>query len=565
MRSSTLGDEVDKKKLPSVREKREMNSLVPINRLPPEILGQIFEAWVMLWRKMQAENGEWRASDPMWTLILLVCRYWYNTAVSTHMLWNTFAVNEATRVSVAEALLCRSARTPLYITILGAEMEHKAMQLVLEHLYRIRSLLLYTNKWHDNVTYVLGGSAPLLRSIHYVDESSFLATQSPKHAGVPFRSVNMPALTSLEYWHPSYIPWDLPLFKPTLTHLSLKLLYGGRPTTYFAVGMDDVLRALTHMPLLQHLELHNVLPPRVSGPSPKSLDVVPLPHLRMLDLLTGASSAARLIRHLAYPPSVHIHLCCSDSLQGRSADLLYLVLTAKMPRLGTHAPLSTVCIDESGVRAWSADPGVDVLASHALTLGTTAASSQFPAPLALTLHGWTYLGAWSDVHDVVRSCVDAGVLQADRVAALYYRPSMRTSGSQRHWAAVCARMSRVRTLGIGHGENEWAESVVEAFGCLHPGTAEEGQPRVVPLPALEVLLLRKVRLARSSMAEQNSEGEVFHALCQMLEARKAAGYPLQRLVLVECIDVCATDVDALSSIAGKVEWDGRVHSTINGE
>lgn len=553
--AGTLTDNDTDGTFSSIQERKKNNSLVPINQLPPEILGQVFLAWVLLWRRLRKEKLESRYG-PMWTLILLVCRHWYDIAVSTPALWDTFAVSRLTRPCVAKELLRRCAQTPLNVTIYGTDMGNNVTHLVLDHITRIRTLIFRIDAWHRNSEYVLDHSAPLLQSLQYVDEGHFGANQ----IGVPFHTVDMPALASLEYRHDTYIPWDLPLLKPTLTRLSLNLAQD--TTAYSDVGMDDVLQALVRMSLLEHLELHHVLPPESPDPLPSLPGTVSLPHLRTLDLLTRVSSAACFIQHVVYPPAAHVHISYVDGIRSSTAGSLYRALAARAPSLDADSPPLTVSIDESGLRVWSVDPGADVMSCRALAasvLDVPPPEQQHHPLLTITLDNWLHR-VWYDVNGMLASCLDAGVLPVERVAVLYCRPSARTSGNSRNWA-----MSHVRALGIGHGDNEIAEeSVREALSSLHPVATEEGQPEAVPLPALEVLLLRSVWLARSS-AEQDGEGEVFRDLRQMLEARKAAGRQLQRLVLAQCVNLRATDLDVLGKLVREVEWGGNRHLKADNE
>ena len=91
-----------------------LNYQRPINRLPPEILLDLF-------RRLRDEDRSYNQhrdggrlySRPPWHRILGVCRYWCSLASSAPLLWTSIPVGAKTDLGMLKAFLKRSSQSPI--------------------------------------------------------------------------------------------------------------------------------------------------------------------------------------------------------------------------------------------------------------------------------------------------------------------------------------------------------------------------------------------------------------------------------------------------------------------
>ncbi|GJE90049.1 hypothetical protein PsYK624_061720 [Phanerochaete sordida] len=120
----TIDDEIEtlQRKARGVRSHR--NTLVPINRLPLEILAEIFYEVVGLHESTTRPSRTLSyypmgCGTPRWLVVTFVCRAWRSLALGTSRLWSHMLFNEnAERI---ELFLARSSTAPLMVTVWHAE------------------------------------------------------------------------------------------------------------------------------------------------------------------------------------------------------------------------------------------------------------------------------------------------------------------------------------------------------------------------------------------------------------------------------------------------------------
>ncbi|KIP05545.1 hypothetical protein PHLGIDRAFT_56682, partial [Phlebiopsis gigantea 11061_1 CR5-6] len=99
-----LQAEVDAHKQQIIEKTRRMNHLLTINRLPPELLGEILLYW------METAKGQSATTDRKWTKIAHVCHHWREVALSSPRLWSSFTLGP---LDWTREMLARSKRAPL--------------------------------------------------------------------------------------------------------------------------------------------------------------------------------------------------------------------------------------------------------------------------------------------------------------------------------------------------------------------------------------------------------------------------------------------------------------------
>ncbi|KAI0747348.1 hypothetical protein BC629DRAFT_1599398 [Irpex lacteus] len=142
------------------------NHLTPVNRLPPELLGIIFE---YLKIGLPAANFRDEFVPYPWPMVQSVCRYWRETAMKTPTLWEYVYISDSTgSQNVFSLSLERSGRLPLSIIIppirdedgnlCDADFSVAFTQKFAAHAYRIRDLRLQCISGHDLLSAIISAS-----------------------------------------------------------------------------------------------------------------------------------------------------------------------------------------------------------------------------------------------------------------------------------------------------------------------------------------------------------------------------------------------------------------------
>lgn len=155
-----------------------LNALVPISRLPPEVLSEIF-------LRMAGHRADHKSRPPKvreWIHVTHACTHWREIALQCAELWSRLDVPSVPEL--VAAFLLRSKDVPLTMT-LSFKSSEAALLLALSALHRVRMLFVDVfRKPADAVLQRLGGRVPLLESLtitnasHNLDFSQFPASLS---------------------------------------------------------------------------------------------------------------------------------------------------------------------------------------------------------------------------------------------------------------------------------------------------------------------------------------------------------------------------------------------------
>uniref|UniRef100_A0A0W0EX32 Uncharacterized protein n=1 Tax=Moniliophthora roreri TaxID=221103 RepID=A0A0W0EX32_MONRR len=301
------------------------NSLQPVNRLPPELLSDIF----LLSKQhlpsfLPLVRGGIRFFDNhSWLAILHVCRLWRGVAARCPALWGTI---DNLRGGVnPQVCLKRSRGAPVdvFLSITGPEFKPIQPELVdalIPHIPRFRQFHINTDGWFDP-TPIYGSlkePAPDLVSLSIV-------TKGRDVVGGVLPSIfndDMPKLRQLTLEH--FTSWPTTYFT-NLTHCCLfdqwDATATSRPTT------SQFLDFLESSPGLEELALVRAGPARLDvddfpAVSPSNR-VIELPRLRELSLGDWPSSPmiARFLSHLSMPSTTQIFLWGQRFPTGTGSDV----------------------------------------------------------------------------------------------------------------------------------------------------------------------------------------------------------------------------------------------------
>jgi hypothetical protein len=266
-----------------------LNSLSPINRLPPEILTKVFTAFICLDHSYR-HNG-----DGQWVRLVNVCRHWRSLITGTPTLWRfPLFVN----AEIAATMLTLSRQSPLVIKAQDVD-SPDAVELALFHLSRIEILHIAgrDTSSFERFLSLMNQPAPLLESLslHYV-------TLGPESSGITLPSTLLGTVTP-RLRHVSIFKLDVAWDSPLLSGLSHLEILGSTikpsPTTFCNV--------LSRCPALHTLILSITLP-IASEQRGGSRNPVSLPQLSKLEMSGDLLDCVLAARCISFPPTTYVRI-----------------------------------------------------------------------------------------------------------------------------------------------------------------------------------------------------------------------------------------------------------------
>ncbi|TFY73441.1 hypothetical protein EWM64_g10571 [Hericium alpestre] len=252
--------------------KTQRNALLPISRLPPEVLSQIFQYIAVV----EQSYPRTRYFPPFlgssgtlgWIKITHVCRQWRDVALADSRLW---AKTVCALPSATPEMLQRSGTAPITINHDFSYYRNKSrilksVQLALTHIARTKEIRISANKriLTNIVDSLQDNPAPILETLE-------LCLSADARTGFFYESVHLPAricsstprLRNLILDNCS-IPWDSPLLR-NLTHLEVRLLTFCMPEVLLPT-IPQLITILSRCPDLQTLVLSDALPELATPP-----------------------------------------------------------------------------------------------------------------------------------------------------------------------------------------------------------------------------------------------------------------------------------------------------------
>ncbi|KAF7300518.1 F-box domain-containing protein [Mycena chlorophos] len=300
--------------------KTKRNSLVPVFRLPNEILAHIIELYALATGKL---------FDLKWTNVMLVCRRWYQLAISAQRLWSfvdgQLRSGRRGRESALEAQLERAGAAPLTFKInLFSAWEWMYPQFLAALAPRLRSLeadgaARFVLELLDGISQ--GSLAQLvslkLSGSYKVDE---IPAGRAMKLGDEFFDGRAPNLRKLELTDMPF-PWAL------VNNLhTLYLYHCSNSSSDIPSSLGDLLHLLRNSPTLRFFKF-NPSPAHRLGVSPiANTEPVDLPLLQYLHVLEGVATCTRLLEYLRFPSDTVVDIFAMGSSDGNSIRQLIVPL-----------------------------------------------------------------------------------------------------------------------------------------------------------------------------------------------------------------------------------------------
>ncbi|RDX40087.1 hypothetical protein OH76DRAFT_460313 [Lentinus brumalis] len=189
---------------------RLLNTTVPVNALPDELLVQIFAFF------RAAVDREWQLAGE-WMKIQGVCRRWRQIAISTPMFWRAIKVYKK-REWLSLSLL-RSARTSVDITFLHPSFPPTAAMVLLSHASRIRRLVIQSANaaWNAVLIKLFSFPTPSLEILRVLQRNA--------HDDLGIRGDRLPGLKDLALER-YVVPGDKTLFANLRTLVLDSCIFG---------------------------------------------------------------------------------------------------------------------------------------------------------------------------------------------------------------------------------------------------------------------------------------------------------------------------------------------------
>ena len=528
--------------------RRRLNSFVHINRLPSELLAEIFllcqdldGGWELSKFPSGGSDRQHIALSHRWVLITTVCYHWRKLAIQTPRFWSR--INLA-YPRFAHYSLRLAKKSPLCLETIGLGDTHRSLldEIVSHDFRRVSSI-----RWYFLHQDIVCSGSPLraessivfsqLRSISVISAST-------RQDILPlFANVDFPTIQTLDLVN---CVGNIPpcLLAPTLKTLSLIVMYGSQ-----RVAFVHFFRCLSQMKQLTSIELLGI---DFGQNQETTWPQISLPHLRQAIIYppsNGHENYIPLLHSLAIPLTTHLNLDFSR-LQISIAHESLLLLLSFFHGHVRSSDFRTIVLRDAGVlviELWedALDPAIFATnpprPSYSLTLPSNSLQQN---PL------WDML---------------THLFELDNVETLRCVGSTHSFTVDQEWRRLLRPCHALKILILeGCDSTAFIESLdrdTEPDWNLDGGDInDESDPslRLPVAPNLKALHLDHISWELESM----QGGQSFHGLLSTMAYRINAGHPIQDVHITRCLNVNEDRIADLREKLGEVmdgaevHWDG---------
>ena len=514
--------------------KQRRNALSFVSRLPPEVLGKIFECTRT---SIVREN----AKSLGWLKVGHVCLHWRNVALDPH-LWSHV---DFIHLESVEQFLGRSKAVPLTVEIDINSRTAKKIGLVWTHASRIRGLRIAPGDiegsqiWLGEILSQLVHAAPLLQFETFTFENSLLQVLGRRFPN-DFFAGNLCSLRQLELRNCT-VSWGSSIFSQ-LTSLRLSLDTQYESDVYMNVrpSTSELLTALSNMHNLKVLHLRHIFPSVAtqSFPSQTSERNILLPRLSSFLVVSNARTCSPVLDRLILPSLSLLDVTCtvSNDRPQFSSFLPTLVYWGDPDRLGDqgfHHYLTLSLHRRPGTmlfQAWRKDT-----------------QSSTKAYLRLQILGV------DDMDSIILSVCKALPMQALEVLRACDLGEVGKKG----WLD-CFGLSRLKSLYV---LNHTEAGLIQALSAEAPvwnrfTLLAEAESPESPSSSLYFPDLRDLEIEGWNFKQSINGKTCFERLVSCLRKRDHRQLRIQKLRLTSCRFLSPSQVEKLKKLVHEVVWDG---------
>lgn len=503
--------------------RRQLNALALINRLPIELLVEIFYFW----------RDSWRFSSPYTssscTILTGVCHHWRDLVVGTPGLWDVIEIDHCVSTSMLRHLLHRAKDVPLHLEA-RSHMEDGQIALfneeIVPNIHRVSSinLLLPVGDDPQPLTTLFTGMLPTTSQLRSFDLTS---DRYPYTFPNIFKRCKFPNIQRLKLdGHIRNLPPSL--LSPTIVELELCLT----STSEESVDPVKFIQSLSYMSLLRLLTIRNVPfwpDHRLPLPSQK----ISLPRLRNLGLCIPRGSE-------------EAYTCLTSNLQLSGLEQAHIDFQELMPDHVQFPKLIDATLNLLRPRKfglfWIDQGGGSLTMALWATNIYQAANSQWaPEPSFVVLFPVGYKQAlWEEfIPNINSHHIEAADLHV----------------GSRYWRGVVTTWRNLKQVDVTKRSN--ALEMLKLLLEKEEVQAGQGTPVLqFILPKLETLRLSDVIWGSQAEMESGGRNEFVETVINVVKKRNIVGHPLQRVIIASGLNVCAEYVDLIREAGVDVEWYG---------
>ncbi|KAI0656058.1 hypothetical protein C8Q70DRAFT_1014320 [Cubamyces menziesii] len=283
------------------------NASTPINRLPVEILAEIF--------LHVAQHA--RISAPGWHRILCVCRHWFVVGATMPRLWTRILCAGCT--NQLRTSLARSKSIPVDIELTSATPSRgftitEVIPIIAPHVHRLQSIrfgVVPSSDAPEVLAFLQNHSFPALQTLQALPRSN---------AGrLEVDLDRFPRLCELRFANLDAFPSTAIMSQLTTLELTA---YGEEGPS---LAMDELLTALQSLSNIEDLTLTDVNVRNTATPLLRGASKIELKKLRKIAITMDAVPMKRILSEIAIPPSATVYLspeCVENLPPGSFYELL---------------------------------------------------------------------------------------------------------------------------------------------------------------------------------------------------------------------------------------------------
>ncbi|TCD71673.1 hypothetical protein EIP91_005439 [Steccherinum ochraceum] len=508
-----------------------MNTVIPVARLPSEILSHIFTVYAAMMKNYYVYT-QWHRGPPHynWIDVTHVCHHWREVALADPRLWADILVayGQAERV---EELLNRSKRANLRVKIdTSAYKWHPTLQRIAREADRIETLhVIYDDPEKLSVFEEhLSSRLPVLRSLTlkclYHRQTRLL---------IPLATLATSCLQALDI-SVYCIDWASIALPQTLVSLQIEEVCRNG---LLESSASDIAYAIGKLQALETFRLHSAIEwrPQADTVFPTPATTYVLPRIQSFTLEGSFLQNMLLFDHFTLPPSCRILL---DFLDARIRE--HELTTILSRSLSVKLNAQTVDDDRRPITKLEVDP-------HHLRLYRTSNSFTISAePDVLVIIRSSPLFQNDISFRKLLPHLPLGSVETLALFSMPYLPSA--------WPCTLQAVPNVQNLILGGTDLELYD-VCDILGSGRAVLADSSPQANFLLPLLSHLSLRCIRFKDSD--KDSDDFEAVETLQTIIRLRGEQGSKLGKMDVEQCFNMYEADIGRLREVVD-VDWDNYV-------